>query len=341
MSKDSQNDPVDNIDEFVSDAIDELEKADEEIQTEDTTEPETDQEEPEEAEKEKAAKTDKESDDDGLIADDDGDEQSLDDDGEEESADKLEAPEHWAEKDKEVFNSQTKEAQEWLLDRHKAMEGDYTRNRQEFAFKERQFDAIEDALKPYQQEFQRAGLDYAGAVRQLASWDTALRQGGRDAVMQLAQAYNIDLNEPESDEYIDPQVKSVQDEIKQLKTLQSQQLQAAQQQRQQQILTTIESFRTATDEQGNLAHPHFDTLQNDITQLWQAGMVNNLDDGYRKALALHPELNKPVVKAESKPSQVDKVRQAKKAATGVKSSGAVGKKVRDKMTLEEEIASFF
>ena len=72
------------------------------------------------------------------------------------------------------------------------------------------------------------------------------------------------------------------------------------------------------------------------------GKVNDLSEGYQKALAMRPELNVQP-KPEGKPdiSQAEKVRKAKKAATGVKSSGAVAKKNREAMTLEEEIASHF
>jgi len=329
MSKEDtvEEQPVESLEDAIAGAFDLADKEDDEEVAEiaeleeDTDEPEDDAEE-----------TDSES------------EQDLAEADEEEPEEKLEAPQHWAASDREIFNGQSKEAQQFLLNRHKAMEGDYTRKMQEFAPEKRQFDAIKDSLEPYKHDFQRAGLDYAGAVRQLASWDNALRTGGRDAVYQLAHTYGIDMAAPESEEYIDPQVKQLQNQLRELKQVQSQQTQQAQQQKQNQILETIQAFSSETSADGNLAHPHFEVLKDDIARLFNAGLVADLKEGYTKALALRPDLaapKEPARKVAEKPNRAEIVRKAKKAAAGVKSSGAVGKKVRDTMSLEQEIASHF
>jgi len=67
-------------------------------------------------------------------------------------------------------------------------------------------------------------------------------------------------------------------------------------------------------------------------------MATGLDDAYEQALALTPKLNVPA-KDIPKASQAEIVAKAKKAATGIKSSGAVGKKPAKAMSLEQEIAS--
>lgn len=63
----------------------------------------------------------------------------------------LEAPQHWAEPDKETFNSLPRESQDFLLRRHKEMEGDYTRGKQGLAEEAR---AIE-GLKPLGEALRR------------------------------------------------------------------------------------------------------------------------------------------------------------------------------------------
>jgi len=253
----------------------------------------------------------------------------------------LEAPEHWAAADKEIFNNQPADAREWLLDRHKSMEGDYTRKSQEIADTKRQYDAIRDALAPYEQDFARSGLDQAGAVRQLAHWHSALKTGGKAAVTELANMYGIDMtSDPDGD--TDPHLLPIQSELAEMKSLLTRQQQEAQQREQQTLLQTIQIFEKATDSDGKLLHPHFESLKDDITTLFQMGKCADLDDAYNKALKMNPSLTpvKPV--KEVKIETVDKkeqVRKAKKAATGVKSSGAVGKKSTENLSLEQEIAS--
>lgn len=282
-----------------------------------------------------------------------GDTENGGDDGEGESPDsqtnlsgdeKLEAPEHWSAADKESFNEQPKGAQEFILKRHKEIEGDYTRKRQQESSKVRIAEAVTDALSPHQQEFAAAGLDEAGAVRQLASWHTALKTSPREAIQQLAATYGVDLSEPDlDDETTDPALRSIQQELGSIKEGLTRNEQLAQQREQQELVATIQTFENAKDGEGKLMHPHFKELHDDITLLFEMGKVKSLEEGYEQALRLRPDLavQKPVEKAKPKVDPVEKVKQAKRAATGVKSSGAVGKRDRGKMSLEEEIASHF
>lgn len=273
-------------------------------------------------------------------SEDDSEESSIQAESEEaaeiDESDKLEAPEHWAASDRETFNAQTEEAKEWLLSRHRDMEGNMTRKSQELASAKRQSDAVDDALSPYRQEFAAAGLDNAGAVRQLAHWHDSLKTGGKAAILQLASMYDIDLSE--EDEYIDPNLASIKQELSALKNQTAQQQQAAQRDQQTQLERVIDGFVTETDETGKLKHPHFSVLQEDIIKMFNAGMAKDLPDAYTKALTFRPDLTtvKPAVNTVTKEDQLIKVKKAKKAATGIKSSGATKRKRAD-MTLEQEI----
>lgn len=344
MKDTDDNQPVSIEDEIASaiDSAEEVEDETEQVESEpesekdDETESKEHEESPEELEKE----------DDGEVEDDAEADENPEEDSEkseeeatqESEEDKLDAPEHWSASDRETFSKQPREAQDFILERHKSMEGDYTRKSQEFASDKRQFDAITDSLAPYQAEFQSAGLDNAGAVRQLASWHSSLKTGGKSAILQLAQMYNIDLTETD-DQDTDPAVRNLQAQVSDLKTQTARTVQAAQQDKQNQLYQTIQAFQAETDENG-LTHPHFETLHDDITRLFSAGIAKDLEDGYNKALMFRPDLvaKKPAPVVE-KPDQAAIVKKAKKAATGVKKSGATSKISREKMTLEEEIAS--
>lgn len=332
MSKDTdENQPV-AIEDEIKSIIDEAAKPDEE-------KPEVDDEEiedtgGEDTESDETADTGSDEDEEDLQED-------VEEYGEPDEAEKLEAPEHWEASHREVFNSQTPEAQEFLLERHKSMEGVMTRKTQELASVSRQFDDIKNALAPYETEFRSKGLDHAGAVRALAAWDTKLRTGGKAAVLELAQAYGVDLDA--EDEYIDPSVKAVQDQLRELQTHNAQAQHAAQQEQQNRVLNEMQSFQQETDASGKLLHPHYEALAGDMATLVlverQKGNEIGLHGAYEKALLLRPDLSAPKPTPVEKVNQAQKVRKAKKAATGIKSSGAVGKKARETMTLEEEIAS--
>jgi len=342
--------PVESIEDFVSAAIDKAETNDDEPDTTDDTESSeenrddsadgddisdvSEDESEEESVQDETAETDGQTDDD---SDTDDTAETQDDIAASEGDDKLDAPEHWSAVDQQTFNEQPREAQEFILTRHKSMEGDYTRKSQAIADTQRQYDAIRDALAPHEQDFARSGLDHAGAVRQLASVHTALKTNGKAAILQLAQSYGIDLT-GDDQEPTDPAMASIQQELRVLREQTQRQTDEAQQRAQKDLLANIQAFETEQGADGKLLHPHFNELQNEITKLFQQGMASDLNDGYRKALAWRPDLTTPVVKTVEKTDKAAKVRKAKIAATGVKSSGATNKQ-RKSMTLEEEIAA--
>jgi len=352
--KDTQKtEPVESLEDDISSAIDAAEKIEDEVETnqeavQSEEEAETDNSADEQAaesetDTEPGSETDSTDSDDAdeeLSGDDEGDtkletEDNLGDSAGEES-DKLEAPIHWAANDREIFNNQPPEAQEWLLERHKSMEGDYTKKSQEIAATQRQYDAIKDALTPYEHEFASAGLDHAGAVRKLAAVHQALKTDGRSAILNLAQTYGINLDE-EGQEYTDPALRQTQSQLSAIEQRIARQEQAAQQTQQEALVSTIKTFEEATDGNGKLLHPHFQVLQDDITALFNAGLAKDLGEGYSKAMSMRPDLAAP--KPQPKANRAEKVAKAKKAATGIKSSGAVGKTPAKAMSLEDEIAS--
>jgi len=158
--------------------------------------------------------------------------------------------------------------------------------------------------------------------------------------------YGADLNAQEPDENIDPVLRQTQAQLNVVNQRLARQEQAAQQTQQNELYAKIQAFETQTDDKGQLLHPHFKALEETITGLFEAPdsiRPQSLDEAYNKALLLHPGLSAPRPSPEVVPkvNPAEKVKQAKRAATGVRSSGAVGKKERSKMTLEEEIASNF
>lgn len=348
--KDTPSEPVDSIEDDIKAIIDEkevIEPTDEAETNEDELPEEKASEETEEVDETgDDSEADKTGDKDAEESEEGSDEASSEgdlEDSEGEGDNKLEAPEHWAAPDREVFNEQTPKAQEWLLKRHKEMEGNLTRKSQDFATDKRQLDAITDALRPHEAEFAQAGLDHAGAVRQLASWHNSLRTGGKAAILQLAGMYNIDMSEEVQE--IDPSLAAIKQELSVLRNQTTQQQATAQQEKQDQLFRVIKAFESETDGNG-LKHPHFAALEEDLVKIFNnaatLGKPIELSDAYKQALIFRPDLTplkKEAVKvADNKADQLEKVKKAKKAATGIKSSGATKQKRAD-LSLEEEIAS--
>lgn len=239
----------------------------------------------------------------------------------------LEPPEHWSQDHRELFVNQPREVQEFLLDRHKAMEGDYTRKSQELAKYKKLGETLEESFSPYRQDFEMNGLDETGAVKQLLAVHDLLKRNPEEGLTWLAQQYNYQPStdyEQDSgyDEYADPETLALRRELNEIKTGLNQFQQAQQQQAQKEVINRFNSFQSQTDSTGNLAHPLYDDVKHTMAKLYQQGFTD-LDQAYKMSVAASPDLQakEREIQAEYERKQKLKtVSNAKKAAQGVKST---------------------
>lgn len=252
----------------------------------------------------------------------------------------IEPPQHWASEDKEIFATLPKEGQEFLLRRHKAMEADYTRKTQEIADTKRYQEQIAETIAPYRDVFSRQGMDDVGAIRFLVSWKQYLDQNPQQAIMQLAQDYGVTFQQPqaeEQDEYVDPAVHAVRQELGEVRAQLAQRDQMAQQEQTASIVQQVQAFQDEKDESGNPKHPHFETVKADMAALISAGKANGLDDAYDMAVRLHPDIydkqieqrilekqkaDQEAERQKAEQAKREKAKSAKKAASGVRSGSA-------------------
>lgn len=209
-----------------------------------------------------------------------------------EPEEKLTAPEHWAAKDKELFNKQPAEVQQWALDRHKAMEGDHTQKSQAASEATKRYEPIEQVMAPFRPWAQSQGLSDAQLMSQWANAHRALLSGnGKEMLLATAQQYGIDLTGEAQP--VDPQIQELNTVVRNLQG----QIQQTQQtfigQQQSTMEQQLDVFAKQADDQGALLHPHFDTVMNDMVVLAQAeraqGRIPEIKDLYDKAVWMNPE----------------------------------------------------
>ena len=273
-----------------------------------------------------------------AASDDEADEPDADNSDDEvegeadEPADLVAAPEHWSAEFKEGFESLPDEGRQMFLDRYKDMERDYTRKTQEIADIRRRAASIEEVITPFRDEFSRAGMDDAGAVRQLLGAHKFLRESPQQAIAWLAQNYGVDINglgatEQPEDDYTDPQVVQLRDQVSQLQGYLQNQQNQQQQARVVDTQQTIDTFANATTDDGAVAHPHFAAVRTTMGGLIQSGVATDMNAAYEMAVYADPELRSSLIdlqadKVQAKAKQAANVRKAKRAQrSNVKSSG--------------------
>jgi hypothetical protein len=259
---------------------------------------------------------------------DEPDEVNDDDEAEDEPAEAAElealpAPNHWPKDFAAKFEALDAPAQHMFMERYKDLEGDYTKKTQAIAKYKKRQDAFDEIMAPFKSQFERAGMDDVGAVRQLLAAHDYLRKDPQNAIAWLANQYGVDTsaigNDPAlEDEFADPQVKQLQQQVAQLTGfIQNQQ---TQQQSYEQASTQsfIDQFAAETDASGNPAHPHFETVRSVMGSLISSGNATDLKSAYEAAVYANPELRQAELeRVAARQSQAkvktEAVQKAKKA----------------------------
>ena len=236
----------------------------------------------------------------------------------------LAAPNHWPKEFAAKFEALEPAAQHMFMERYKDLEGDYTRKTQDVAKFKKRNEAFTEMFAPFKGDFERAGMDEVGAVRQLLAAHDYLRKDPQNAIAWLANQYGVDVgavgNDPAlEDEFADPEVKALKQQVAQLTGfIQNQQTQQ-QSQVEASTQSLIDQFASETDANGNLKHPHFEKVRGVMGTLISAQNAKDLNTAYEMAVYADPELRQEQVKAMAAAQSQDSVKteavkKAKKAA---------------------------
>lgn len=352
------------------DQVEEEHKLDEEVdkaereqreagKKEDDEENEEENEEGEENEDEE-----EESDDDDDEEDDEDEEEEgkkPDDKGVDAQTDKgaqSEPPEitKWSPEDKKLFKEQPKAVQDWMIKRHKAMEGDYTRKTQELAGSDvatltreitplRQYAEINDMFAPHADVMRQKGLTPASIIKGWGEVERRLMEGDGIAVIQgLVNGYGIDRAEllkglgvtvaedgsatinPDVQKLIDDATKPFKEFMDNSTKKEQDAAKARLNQAAQEAIKMVEDFKAAQDDQGNLQHPHFDTVQQlmaDIANGYKARGVKPppLQEVYDMAVRAHPDASKAQRTQETETAKAEERKRAKEKAAKARAAG--------------------
>lgn len=305
-------------------------------------ESETETEEAQEVSQETEATTETEEKDVVLEAADETEVEEDDDESEEQEA-VFQAPEHWSSDEREGFDALAPEAKELLLKRDAQFQTGYQEKAQAIS-------AITDALEPFKETLIRRGLSPEQAIGILFNAQDRLDKNPLDGILQIAQSYGVVdqlkakfVPQTDDEDFTDPGIKALQDEVRGLKGQIDQTNQGIQQQATDAGNKQIETFKAATDDDGKLKHPHFEKVMSLVTSYVKDG--ETLESAYEKAVWTVPEFRDSQVKKDVEKTDQEKavkVKKAKKAARGVKTNGKAdvdeGKEV---LTLHQDLKEAF
>lgn len=261
-----------------------------------------------------------------------------------ESKPTVEAPSDWPEDWQSKFATvESDEQRQLLIDQYKSFQADYTRKTQEIA-------EVRKAIEPMKEQLDLRGISEGQYIRQLAAADKYLSEKPIEAMQHLMQNYGISAEQivgKSEDDYSDPEVSKLQQEIKDLKQHLQQQTQQQQQASEEQVNQQVTQFATETDENGHLKHPDFDHLKPAMAGLIQSGHAKDLEDAYEQAKWADPQIREKLLAEQTRQAtqqtekqRKEKAQKAKQASTPA-STGTTGEAKEEPKDLRTELESMF
>lgn len=188
------------------------------------------------------------------------------------------------------------------------------------------------------------GTDPHTFVRQLVGYYGQLQANPAQTILQLAQQFGVDLEQAIAERpYTDPATSALEQRLNQLEGARHREMVESRQQESNRIMQQIQTFAGETDASGNLTHPHFEQVQENMTRLINGGVASDLESAYKTACKLQEipatqakgddEAEKAKQEAARKAAQAKKEVQAAKRTVG-KTTGKDDKpaKLRDDIT---------
>jgi len=275
----------------------------------------------------------------------------------------LTAPGRWSASQKEMFKSLPEVAQQFLIERHQAMEADHHRKTQAIANIRRDHEAIGALFTPYREVMQARGITPRQVIEYWADAERRLGQGDGIAVIKgIVEGYGMDpariaaalgvatsaseqrngdrraTNPPQPQRQSPAQVESALAEIARIKErlaaedrARAEAARAAQEAGRRKRIADIEKFRSEADEHGNLLHPYATEVEEDMLHLAYVAQARGQDvpplqELYDRAVRANPSTYQALRLAEQQSAarQIKDEARAKAAAAKRAASSVTG-----------------
>jgi len=258
----------------------------------------------------------------------------ADSEGSEPDDQTITAPQSMSAKDREAFYSLPPESQQWISDRVKSQEADYTRKTMEVAEQRKLYDKLEQAIAPRRQQFAMNGMDEGTAIGQLLALSDYADSDPVGFTRYLLEQRGIPvsaLSENVGEYSVDPQLLAMQNRLQGFENYFSQQQNQQLEQQGEVVSGVIEDFATA--------NPFYEELEREMIPIVSAlreskpGLTSDqyLQMAYKMALATNDEVSGKIEVDRKAKSETERIAKAKKDATAAKRAG--GTNIRTTGTL--------
>lgn len=263
----------------------------------------------------------------------------------------IEAPKHWADADKGLFSKAPPDIQKRWLDREKEYTKGFDAKAQELAKLQKTYTPFDELFSPYDRDLQLRGQTRQQFTSQLLEAHKYLQDSPKEALKWLAEQYGVDIAAlTGQQQQVDPQLDGVNKRIQGIESNLNGFAQAQAQAEHQSNIGKISAFADAKDEKGNLLHPHFDEVVNDVVAVMKSGVTKDLGTAYAKAVRLNDavfekvQAEKATAKATAdkatRQAEIDKAKRAGTASATRENANGTARPATLKQDLEVAFANY-
>lgn len=209
--------------------------------------------------------------------------------------------------------------------------------------KTKDFSDLRKVLEPYGDTLALQGITPAQKISQYIAIEKQIMANPLEGILQLAKSYGVDLVkslEDKQSEFEDPALKEVSNLRKELEAIKSntqKQQEEALQRQQEEAIKEVNRFKAEKTQDGTLKYPHFEKIKSLMSEKFSTNSASTLEEAYNLVVK---DLGLPVSVVQSITGKKS-VKDAKKAALGVRSKSSTLKESTVGLTLREEIARNF
>jgi hypothetical protein len=266
------------------------------------------------------------------------------------SPEPIQPPASWSAPAKAAFNALPPIVQQEIAKR----EADVNRGFEDRAAQLKRFEPLEQILQPRRDALAARGVSEVDFVKTLFAASDWIDRDPVGALRELMRQKGVTLQhlgvqapgqQPQAAQ-LSPEVRTLAQQVNQLQTQLSQRDQAERSQRQNAVLTEIQTF--ASDP----ANLYFANVRDDMIALLQSGRASDLKDAYDKAVWANPETRTLLQADAAKKAEAERLNAQRQATSGARraagsvtgapnpGSGPAGAGQSNR-TLREELAESF
>jgi|TARA_R110000782_G_scaffold6308_2_gene21646 hypothetical protein len=234
----------------------------------------------------------------------------------------ITAPQSMSAKDRESFYALPPESQQWISDRVKAQEADYTRKTMEVAEQRKVYDKLEEAIAPRRQQFAMNGMDEGTAIGQLLALSDYADNDPVGFSRYLLNQRGIPISalttEPGVENYVDPQMLEMRERMQGFENHFAQQQDQQLEYEGQIVSGVIEDFASS--------NPFYGELEGEMVPIVSAlresrpGLTSDqyLQTAYKMAVAANDEVSAKIEVDRKAKSEAERIAKAKKSSAAAK-----------------------